>query len=62
MDVAGSADQLAELLPQFYDFPVQIPQFLLCLHRTFFIPQHKSVIADGLNFQIVVKPNQSGNF
>ena len=55
MDVAGGADRLFELFPEGDDFPVQIPEILLVLYIALLIPDQELVVADGLDFQIIVE-------
>ena len=53
MDVAGGADGFSQLLAEADDGAVEFPQVLLasCLA----VAEHEGVVAQGLNFQIVVK-------
>ena len=53
MDVAGGADGFPQLLAEADDDTVEFPQVLLapCLA----VAEHEGVVAQGLNFQIVVK-------
>ena len=53
VDVAGGADGLVQLLAQADDGAVELPQLLLRLDVT--VAEHEHIVADGLNFQIVVK-------
>ena len=53
MDVTGGADGFSQLLAEADDDTVEFPQVLLapCLA----VAEHEGVVAQGLNFQIVVK-------
>ena len=53
MDVTGGADGLSQFLAEADDDTVEFPQVLLapCLA----VAEHEGVVAQGLNFQIVVK-------
>ena len=51
--VASGDHGLVQLLAQPHDFAVEIAQRFLILGRAFL--QHKGVVADGLDFQIIVK-------
>ena len=53
VDVAGSDHRLAQLLAQRHDAPVEVPQLLLAFRQS--LPEHEGVIADRLNFQIIVE-------
>ena len=52
VDVAGGADGLAQLVSQPDDGAVELPQLLLRLHVA--VSQHESVVAQGLDLQIVI--------
>ena len=53
MDVTGGADRLVQFLSQPDDGAVELPQILLAPGVA--VAEHESVVAQGLNFQIVVK-------
>ena len=53
MDVAGGADGFSQLLAEADDDTVEFPQVLLAPGVA--VAEHESVVAQGLNFQIVVK-------
>jgi len=53
MDIAGSADRLAQLLAQTDDGAVEVPQLLLRANVP--LAEHEHIVADGLDLQIVVK-------
>ena len=59
MDIAGGYHQFVHLLAQSHNLPVKLPQGLLTFgHRLlpFFLgSQHKSVVGDGLHFQVIVE-------
>ena len=61
MNVAGSTDRFSELVSQFHDLLVNVDQILLRIHSALFIPEHKAVVAQRLNFQVVIEPDQSGD-
>ena len=53
VNVAGGADGLVQLPAQADDGAVELPQLLLRLDVA--VAEHEHIVADGLNFQIVVK-------
>ena len=53
VDVAGGADGLVQLPAQADDGAVELPQLLLGPDVA--VAEHEHIVADGLNFQIVVK-------
>ena len=55
MNVAGCAYGFSQLFPHLNDSPVQIHQIFHGFYGAFFIPQHKGIVAQGLNFQKVIK-------
>ena len=61
MHIAGGNHRLVELLAQRHDPPVVVPQILLGLGRRLVVPQHEHVVADGLDFQIIIKIHDPGN-
>ena len=62
MHIAGGNHRLIKHFPQLYDLPVDFPQIVLCLNiRPVLIPQHEGIVADRLNFQIVIEVHQSGD-
>ena len=60
MDVAGGADRLVQFLSQPDDGAVELPQILLAPGVA--VAEHESVVAQGLNFQIVVKGRDALQF
>ena len=61
MHVAGGHHRLMELLSQGHDLLIQADQIVLRLEGGPFSPQHKFVIAQRLNLQVVVEVHQSRN-
>ena len=53
VDIACGAHGLAQLLAQADDDAVELPQFLLRLYLA--VTEHKGVVAQGLDLQIVVE-------
>ena len=53
MHIAGGTDGLMQLLPQPDNGTVQVPEVLLGLDGA--VAQHEHIVADGLDFQIIVK-------
>ena len=53
MDVTGGADGLSQFLAEADDDTVEFPQILLAPGVA--VAEHESVVAQGLNFQIVIK-------
>ena len=53
MNVASGTDGFAKLLAQPDDDAVELPQILLASGVT--VAEHEGIVAQGLNFQIVVK-------
>ena len=53
MDIAGGADRLVQFLSQPDDGAVELPQILLAPGVA--VAEHEGVVAQGLNFQIVIK-------
>ena len=60
MHVTGSADQLVKPLSQLHNPFIQLNQISLCLNRALLIPEHKAIISQRLDFQIIIKMNQPG--
>ena len=60
MDVAGGADGFPQLLAEADDDTVEFPQVFLapCLA----VAEHEGVVAQGLNFQIIVKGRDALQF
>ena len=60
MDVTGGADGFSQLLAEADDDAVEFPQVLLasCLA----VAEHEGVVAQGLNFQIVIKRGDALQF
>ena len=61
MNVTGSAHQLTKLGSQIYDLFIYLDQVFFCLNCTFFIPEHKRIVSQRLDLQIIVEIYQSGN-
>ena len=51
-----------ELLPQADDLFIYVDQILPAFHGAFLIPEHKLIISQRLDLQIIIKPHQTGNF
>ena len=62
MHIAGSADRFLELLSQLDDPAVQIPQILFILDRAVLVPDHKRIIANGLDLQVIIEIHDSSKF
>ena len=54
--------QLSKILTQFHDTFIDIDNIFFCFNRRIFIAKHKRIIAKWLNFQIVIKFYNTGNF
>ena len=61
VDVAGGADQLVKLHSQFHYLFIYINQILLGFNRTLLVPEHKSVVSQRLDFQVIVEIHKPGN-
>ena len=55
MHIAGSADRLIKLLTEGHDLPVDVHQVIHRPHRALLISQHKHVVSERLDLQIVIK-------
>ena len=55
MHIAGRTHRLVKLLAEGNDLPVDIHQVIHRLHRALLIPQHKHVVSERLDLQIVIK-------
>ena len=55
MHIAGRTHRLVKLLAEGNDLPVDIHQVIHCLHRALLIPQHKHVVSQRLDLQIIVE-------
>ena len=63
MHVAGGDHRLLKLFSQFYDFLVQLDQIFVGIDSVvFFISDHKRVVSQRLNLQIIIKIYQPGDF
>ena len=63
MYVTGGNNRFLKLISKFYDFLIKFNQILIGFHTIiFFICDHKCIISKWLNFQIIIKIDQSGNF
>ena len=63
MHVAGRHHRLFELFAQPDDLPVQLLQILCTAHRRHIVTvDHKRIVAQGLDLQIIIKLHQTGNF
>ena len=63
MNVTGGHHRFPELLSKLQDFFIKLLQILHGLNgRDFLILQHKCVISQRLNFQIIIEADDSGNF
>ena len=62
MHVTGSYYRLFKFFSQLYDSAVDILKFLYGVHRLFIAAQHKLIIAQRLDFQIIIKFHDSGDF
>ena len=61
MHITGSHHRLVKLFSQLYDPPVILLKILLCIGRTVLISQHKCIVADGLDLQIIIKFYNTGD-
>ena len=62
MDVTGSHYRLIKRLSQLHNLPVDFLKVFLCLNIiTVRIPEHKGVVSNGLDFQIIIEIYDSGN-
>ena len=55
MHIAGRTHRLVKLLAEGNDLPVDIHQIIHCIHRALLIPQHKHVVSQRLDLQIIVE-------
>ena len=55
MHIAGSADRLIKLFTEGHDLPVDVHQVIHRPHRALLISQHKHVVSERLDLQIVIK-------
>ena len=55
MHIAGRTHRLVKLLAEGSDLPIDIHQVIHRLHRALLIPQHKHVVSERLDLQIVIK-------
>ena len=63
MHITGSKHRLVQLLSQFDNLPVQILQIFFRLDVfSVFLTDHKCIIADWLNLQIIIKVRNTNNF
>ena len=63
MHVTGRNNRLSELISKFDDFLIQLDQILIGIYAVvFFICKHKCIISKRLDFQIIIKIDQSGDF
>ena len=62
MHVAGGDHRLLKLFSQFYDFLVQLDQIFVGIDSVvFFISDHKRVVSQRLNLQIIIEIHQPGD-
>ena len=63
MHVTGRNNRLSELISKFNDFLIQLDQVLIGIYAVvFFVCKHKCIISKRLDFQIIIKIDQSGDF
>ncbi len=60
MHVTGGHHGNSQLFTDAHNAPVEIPEGFLVLHPAF--PQKEGIVADGLDFQIIVKPGDLAQF
>ena len=58
MHIAGGTYQFVKLCTQLHYLFIDLDQVVLGLYRTLLIPEHESVIAQGLYFQIIIEVHQ----
>ena len=62
MHITGCHNRFMELLPQLYNPAVDILNILHGIYRPDFLRgNHKLIVPDRLDFQIIIKPHQPGN-
>ena len=62
MNVAGSYHRFIKGLSQFYDLPVDLLKIFLCLDIVpVRIPEHKGIVADRLDLQIIIEIYDPGD-
>ena len=62
MYITGGNDRLLKFFTKTHDLPDIFPEIFLRVYRILGIPQHKSVIAQGLDLQVIVKIHDSCHF
>ena len=62
MHIAGRHDHLVKLFSEFYDLAVDLLQIFDGLHIGLIASQHKGIVSDRLDLQIIIEIDQSCNF
>ena len=62
MYITGGNDRLLKFFTKAHDLPDIFPEIFLRVYRILGIPQHKTVVAQWLNLQIVVEIHDSRHF
>ena len=60
VDIPSGAYRLSKPLPQLHHPAVKSPQVVQVPGNAFLVPKHKLVIAQRLDFQVIIKVNQPG--